>query len=270
MVYVFDYKDYREFLKDIVEYKRASDSKYSYIYYSRLINASEPYLKQVISGRRKISLEKAKLLSKKIKLTSLESSYFLTMVMKDDSKTEELKSYFTNLLDNLRDLKPLNYSNKKRFRCIFSDTLSWEIYTLLGLSKVKFDAKEIKSLLKGKYTLTEIKESMKYLEITESIIINHDKSVVTRDVILENDEDIRPIYKNALGRSIQYLEDSQLDKEIDYFDSFCLILDDDDFPKLRKVLHQAKSNIAKISMNSKNKNRVAFYNTNLFFTSKKK
>lgn len=267
MIDIFDFKNYREFTKRYIELQKVNNKKYSYSYYSQLIGASEPYLKQVLAGRRKITLDKAKILSKKMKLGDLESSYFLTLVMLDGSKTEELQSYFTDILDKILELRPLNYEDREKFRTVFHDTNMWEIYTLLGLKKSSTEVGWIQSKLKSQISSSVIKQCLSLLK-AKKLIEASDNEVKTNNVIIKHDEDLLGIYVNSLKRSISYLLNSAEREKEEYFDSFCLILAAEDFPKIQKILEETKSKIAQVSNQTKVKDKIAYFNSNFFFVSK--
>ena len=78
---ISDYESHRDFLKDYFKKKREENTKYSLIFFSKLIDSSDSYLKLVLSGKRNLNLDKAKLLCQKIKFDSLETSYFITLVL---------------------------------------------------------------------------------------------------------------------------------------------------------------------------------------------
>jgi uncharacterized protein (TIGR02147 family) len=264
---IFEYSSYRDFLKKFIEEQKINNKKYSYSYYSQLIGSSEPYLKQVLAGRRKLTLDKAKILSKKIRLGELESSYFLTLVMTDNAKTEELKSYFNDILERMKELRPLNYEDREKFRTVFHNTKMWEIYTLLGLKNSSLDYEWIKSKLKSSSELPVIKKYISALK-NHNLIDVIKSEVKTNNVIVEHGEDLLGIYINSMKRAIEYLLATDQREKLEYFDAFCMIVSNDDYLKIQKVLEEAKSKIAQISLNSKTKDRIAFFNSNFFFVSK--
>lgn len=264
---IFTYSSYRDFLKKFIEDQKASNKKYSYSYYSQLIGCSEPYLKQVLAGRRKLTLDKAKILAKKLRLGELESSYFLTLIMADNAKTEELKSYFEDLLETMQEFRPLNYEDREKFRTVFHDTKMWEIYTLLGLKDSSLDLDWIKSKLKGSVDLSIIRKHVSALKNYNLVEILKD-GLKTNNIVVEHGEDLLGIYVNSLKRTIEYLIDSGQRETKEHFDAFCMIVSDEDYSKIQKVLEEAKTKIAQISMNSKSKDRIAFFNSSFFFASK--
>ncbi len=256
---IFNYSDYRGFIKEYIGALKNKDTKYSYSYFSGLINGSETYLKQVVSGRRKISIEKAAKLAEKIKLNEIESSYFFMMVLKDNSEDKDVKLNFERFRKDIKLLVPNEY--KDGDESIFKSILTWEIYTLLGLkdSKLKFDW--IFARLRDDYSEEEVKGAIKKLR--ELNIFK--KSL--NDVFLKTGVNTEGLYITALERATKHLEmDNGL--KCGKFDSFCLIHDKESQTEIEKILEDAKQKVISISKNSVKKDKASFLNINFFPISK--
>lgn len=78
---VFEYEDYRLFLKDYYEHQKATTSFFSYRYFSKKAGFSSPnFLKLVIEGARNLSSEGVDKFSKALQLTSQEKIFFRALV----------------------------------------------------------------------------------------------------------------------------------------------------------------------------------------------
>ena len=82
--------------------------------------------------------------------------------------------------------------------------------------------------------------------------------------MLEHGEDIDPIYIRSLERAIEYIRYRKAKKQKESFDSFCFLLDDEDFPLILSILEETKSKIISVSKNSKVKNKIGYFNSNFF------
>lgn len=280
---IFEYDDYRIFLTDFFNSKKELNNKFSLVYYSKLINRSDAYLKQVLSKRRTLNIDTAKILAKKIKLKPLESSYFLTLVIKEKSKTKDLSDYFESVLTTFREnLSDFNYVDINEGKGVFKNSLTWELYTFLKnknfLNTPINDLATIacKKLTHPKAKEIEIKKAIQYL-IDSKILKNENGYLTTPDIVIEhksNDHDLRNIYITALDRAINYLqEQGRAEKNADestdeYFDSFCLITGKNEFKKIVNLLEETKKKMATIVNTSKNKDVVCYYNSNIFRISK--
>ncbi|OFZ48418.1 MAG: hypothetical protein A2381_03230 [Bdellovibrionales bacterium RIFOXYB1_FULL_37_110] len=268
MIEIFAYDDYRKFLQDYFSFKKNKDSKYSLTYYSRLIDSSDSYIKQVLAKRRRLNLEKAKVLTEKLHLSTLESSFFLTLVMKHNAKTKGLRLFFDNLLISFRELGKFEYSDDKTKRNVFDNSLLWELYTYMGSDSSNQDEVSIANALTNqKATPDRIESAINFLIKMNALEIENGK-YKTKNIVLEHSQNIRDIYVVALERAIEYLQSSK-EEEAEYFDSFCIVTDDDKFQQIKNLLQETKNKMATILKNPGNKNRICYYNTNLFYVSKR-
>ncbi len=266
---IFNYSSTKTYLEDFFSLKKKENSKYSLVFFSRFIKTSDSYLKQVLSGRRSLNMDKARALATVFKLTPLETSYFLTLIMKENAKTKELKNYFDETLEKFKELHSLKYNGDERLKGIFQDSLTWEIYTLIGVNQFKNDPEWIAMTLNRKnIKLSDIKSSLDYL-ITAGIIEMKDGKIRTKDIVFKDSNSIRDIYRIALKRAIEYLNEGKQLKPNDYFDSFCMILSDTEFQKVKKLLEETKIKMASLIDNSSEKDQICYYNTNLFYASHK-
>jgi uncharacterized protein (TIGR02147 family) len=104
MVSVFDYSDYRQFIKDYLERHKAVNPSFSYRYLSQKAGInSAPFFKFIIEGKR--NLTKATILKTcmALKLNDREAEYFENLVFFNQAKTVAEKNiYFERLVEKQR------------------------------------------------------------------------------------------------------------------------------------------------------------------------
>jgi hypothetical protein len=190
--------------------------------------------------------------------------------MKDSAKSEDLKIYYEGILDNFREFADIQYSSAKSLSSIFRDSVIWDIYTLTGVKGFKADPKWISNILKNKNATPEkVSSCLNYLfEI--GALVEEDGEVVSKDIIFKhNESDLA--YITGSKRAIEYIR-SKEERESEYFDSFSIILEAEDFEKLKNILEDTKKRfvqtIQNTSLRNPNKTRICYYNANLFFGSR--
>lgn len=95
MKQIYDYMDYREFLKDFFLEKKQQLAFYSYRLFSQKAGLKSPnFLKLVIEGERNLSKESVFKFSKALSLGKKESDYFENLVFFNQSKSIEEKSAY--------------------------------------------------------------------------------------------------------------------------------------------------------------------------------
>src|SRR3954469_6473209 len=109
---VFEYSNYRSFLRDLYEFEKAAHRKFSFRYFSKQAGFSSPnFLKLVIEGKRNLSIESIARFAKALKLNKEEATFFRALVLFNQaSTTEERGMWVQEILKSrlYRKLHPLN------------------------------------------------------------------------------------------------------------------------------------------------------------------
>ncbi|MEZ4750049.1 MAG: TIGR02147 family protein [Bdellovibrionota bacterium] len=113
---IYDFTDYRDFLKDRYRQLKESDPAFSFRYFSKQAGFGSPnYLKLVMDGKRNLSDEAIGKFAKGLRLDSHESEYFKFMVgynqCEDRIKKEvyEAKLHYLRELFKVKELIPEHY-----------------------------------------------------------------------------------------------------------------------------------------------------------------
>jgi uncharacterized protein (TIGR02147 family) len=92
---IFDYIDYREFLKDMFAYKKETTPSYSYRFFSRLAGFSSPnFLKLVMEGQRNISNTSIAGIARGFKLKKPERNFFENMVFMNQAADHSERDHY--------------------------------------------------------------------------------------------------------------------------------------------------------------------------------
>ena len=104
---VFDYTDYRRFLKDMYIELKSKNPRFSYRYFNRLAGVSSSgFLKLVMDGKRNLAEWGIRVIAKGFKLGADEMRYFESLVKFNQAVThEERDHFFRELTKHRRFLK---------------------------------------------------------------------------------------------------------------------------------------------------------------------
>lgn len=92
---VFDYMDYRRFLKDFYLYKKGSSSSFSYRSFSRLAGLrSSNFFKFVMDGKRNLSLSGIYRFASALSLKTEEIRFFTDLVLFDQAESEKERNHY--------------------------------------------------------------------------------------------------------------------------------------------------------------------------------
>lgn len=97
---LFDFDDYRIFLRRFYEYRKHLNPKYSFRYFSARIGYRSPcFMQLVISGRRNLTADGVARFTKALKLNYHEASYFRSLVgFNQASSSEDRQRYAQEIM----------------------------------------------------------------------------------------------------------------------------------------------------------------------------
>jgi uncharacterized protein (TIGR02147 family) len=96
---IFEYIDYRTFLADYYQDKKATTPYFSYRYFSQKTGVNSPsFLKNVIEGKRNLTINMAERFAKALGFKAKEKAYFLNLISFNQAKTLNEKQVCYNLL----------------------------------------------------------------------------------------------------------------------------------------------------------------------------
>lgn len=155
---IFQYIDYREYLRDTYLSKKEDTEKFSYQNYSDLLTLGDrSFIQNIISGKRKLPNEKIENVTKGLKLSELESDYFKNLVSWANAKNHAVKDEFWNKI-----LKHPSFTNTLGKDCIHQLFAHWYILvikeTILNLNTL--DPQAIQKAIQFPLQLDKISQSI--------------------------------------------------------------------------------------------------------------
>lgn len=268
--------DYRKFLEDFYLYKRELTKRdlrpYSYAMFSAAANIKSPnYLRMIIEGKRNLSEDMIGKFAKAMGLNREETQDFKLLVLYNQATDPAER----NLL--LKQLSEYRVSQKLKSGAIDRKTwekipswISWILYAMIDQTGVKFDAAELRELLRKKASTDEIEAAMKTLIDTGEIELDEAGVAKKARNLIESPEEVPVALVRKLQAQLMYLgmeslfNDSPLDRE---FGTLTLSLTQSEFEELKFKLRQMRKAVHKdnsIRRNESKGDRVYQLNLQLF------
>jgi uncharacterized protein (TIGR02147 family) len=242
------FTDYRQFLKEFYEYKRAQTRTdlrpYSYATFAAAADIKSPnYLKLIIDGQRNLSSEMAKKFARATGLGREEVEEFLALVDFTQATEPIERNRYLKVLADLRVQQQLKSGEIK------AETwekvpgwVTWVLYALTDQSGVKFEPDRLFELMRGKARPDEIRRCLDRLLESGELVRDADSGQISKGRELMSGSENVPV---ALVRKLQaeliYLgleslfQDQPQDRE---FGAQTLALTDDEFEILKFELRQ--------------------------------
>lgn len=160
---VYDFSNYREFLKSYFQAAKARDRKFSFRYFARITGfSSSNFLMLVMNGKRNISMDSAEKIAGALKLNKEETIFFRNLVMLNQSRTAEGRQIFAEELLRSRAFKKLHPLKEAQFN-YFSHWYYVMVRELVGLPEFKEDPQWIADNTVFKISPAEAKRALEEL-----------------------------------------------------------------------------------------------------------
>ncbi|RYZ67000.1 MAG: TIGR02147 family protein [Proteobacteria bacterium] len=179
------YADYRSYLLDWFEQKKISRPGFSYRRFSEVLGLKSPnFMQLVISGQRGISADVADKLCKQIGLKGAERTYFLSLVERDQAKTEEDRRLADkHLLAARKKLVTSHLDEVKQI--VVSEWYHLLVRELVFLPNFKMDGDFVSRSLNGLISESEATKSLQLLVEAGFLVKKEDGAWAAQDVAVD-------------------------------------------------------------------------------------
>lgn len=187
---IFDYSNYRDFLRDYYKHSKESNPNFSYRYFSQKAGCSSPnFLHLVIGGNRNLGKDYVPRFSSAMGLGKREQQFFDALVSFNQAKTPEAKRYYLELIHNLKRTRvgePLE-DGQYEFLSIWYYPV---IREMVSLPHFEESATWIRARLSGKVTPGQINDAIASMLRLGLLKRNETGKLVQSDANLATDDEI--------------------------------------------------------------------------------
>lgn len=272
-----EYTDFRQYLKDVYEYRRLTEStglrSYSYSTFSAAADIKSPnYLKLIIEGRRNLSEDMITRFAKALRLSRTDAEEFRALVRYGQAVEPIERNQFLKELADLRARRAFEagHINQRSWDKV-PGWIGWVLYAMADQRDVDFDPQVLQKLFRAKASPDDIRGSLE--KLIESGELGRDpetgKVGKARDLI-ESPQDlpvplIRKLQAELIYLGIESLfRDSPKDRE---FGAMTVAMTEEEFNQVRFELRQLRKRLQKdilVKRKSTKGERVYQLNVQLF------
>lgn len=207
---VFEYSDYRIYLRDFYEFQKQKQASYSFRVFARKAKLSSPnYLKLVMDGVRPITKKTLPRFVEGLGLMDGQAEYFKALVSFQEGVEPKEKAYWIEqmVLIRTQSLRKSVEIDHKRSQ-ILRSWRHWAVRELVTLKEFKEEGTWMSSRLKGKVTAQEAIESLNLLLELEFLKRKNGKLVLSDPLISTKDEISSLLLKNLHRQFLSLAEQS--------------------------------------------------------------
>ncbi len=272
MVNIFQYQNYRAFLKDFLDEEKNANPHFSHrAILMRMEVSSSGFLANVISGRNNLTNSHVSKLSKILRLDKAQSQYFEWLGHFTQAKTmDEKNDYYLRMADLQKSkLKVLDASQLSFFA-------KWHysiIRELLNFFEFRDDYKDLARRVDPPIRESEAREAVAALEKMGLIVKDESGVYRQKEAIISSGDEVSSMhvvnYQLAtMDRAKRALEKIRgTDRDISVL---TMTLSDKSFREIKSEVQQFRKKLLRIAELETNPDQVFQLNINLFSVTKRK
>ena len=263
---LYNYLDYREFLKDYYQYLKSQDKKFSQRYLAlKLEVKSSGFLSEIFTGKRNLSQKNILQWFKVLDLDKDQRNYFESLVNFNQSGSLTEKGYW---LQKMMECKKVNLVllNKDLYE-YFSKWYYTAIREMFFFYKEVADPKKIAAQLNPQIKADEAKAAIALLERLGMIEAKHEGSYSQKETMLSTGDQVKSVeVANFQLQTIDLAKSAITDIPSRQRDisTLTLSISEEGFKKITEILKATRKEILKVAQNDSNEDRVYQMNIQLF------
>jgi uncharacterized protein (TIGR02147 family) len=267
---IFEYTNYRTFLKDYYE-ERKSQEGYTYRDFSRETGMnSSSWLMHLVRGTKNLSSETTVRIAKALHFSKHETEYFEMLVnFTQVDESEEKNHFFNQMLELKKKLKIIRIGEEQ-----YEYYTKWYYPVIRSLvSKVDWndDYARLAKRMLPPITQSEAKKSVKLLEKLGFIEKNIAGKWVPKNDVISTGDEVMSLNIVNYHKQVTRLAENAFDrskKELRDISSLTLGINKEDVVAIKAKIQQFRKEIIEIARSSQNADRVYQLNFHFFPVSK--
>jgi uncharacterized protein (TIGR02147 family) len=249
-----EYMDYRLFLADFYHYKKAQTKSsirpYSYAIFSAAADIKSPnYLKMIIEGKRNLSNDMILKFARACSLNKAQTDEFKLLILFNQAEDPADRNYALKKLSEFRVEQKLKLGefDRKVFEKV-PNWIGWIIFAMVDQIGVQFQTSELRDLLRGKASETEISHALEALIKSGELVRDEVTGKIWKGQSNEAPDEIPSALVRKLQMQLMYLgleslyQDSAAERE---FGSLTLAMTEKEFEELKFKLRQFRKTLNK-------------------------
>jgi uncharacterized protein (TIGR02147 family) len=199
---IFEFIDYRQYLKDYYEFNKKTSRAFSYRYFSAKAGYISPvFLKLVIDHERNLSRASIDKFCKALKLENKEAAYFKNLVLFDQAKTFDDKQVYHKVMLSIANWVPEKILAADQYD-YFNNWYNVVIRELATLIDFKNDYGLLASCVQPPITADEAEQSIELLSRNKLIVKKPGGGWKKTDAALTTNDSIGSMLVRRLNREM--------------------------------------------------------------------
>lgn len=188
-ILIFDFADYKLYLKNYYEFNKKRDAKFSYRYFSMKTGVSPNMLPDIISGRRKLTFPIMEKYAKFLKLNSKERRYFELMIKFQNATSINVKNEHFSEMARLRGNSKISFIGAEQYE-FYNQWYHAVIREMITLSSYDGDNAKLARSMFPHITEEQVSESIKFLCDINLLVREKNGELKQTDAVISSEYEI--------------------------------------------------------------------------------
>ena len=268
---IYEYLDYRKYLKDYFAEQKESSSFFSFRYVEKRINVDASNLSKIVQGKRHISDLAFKPFVELLKLDEKESGYFNLLIKFSKSRSDSKRREFFEMLMNFNAITA-NRVQESRYE-FYQKWYYTAVLALLYFFPAKYgEWRKIGQQLTPTITEDQAKEAVELLERLNFIKVSSNGNILHTDSIITSGEQYKSVILDSFQKQSIKLALDAMDRakaEERYISTLSVTLSKESYQKIKAITAEYRKAVLKEVAESDKTDRVYQINLQLFPLSEK-
>jgi len=263
---IFEYYDYRQFLKDLINFEKQRSSVFSNRYIVQKAGFKSPTaLKHVVDGKRNLSLESANKFASALKIEGIKRHYFLTLVLFNQTDSLGEREKYLNELIELKCSENPSLLEEDKFD-VLSKWYILAIREIIELPDFRNSMKWISRILNPQITMQEAADALQILR-KNGLVDKINGRLCQVERAWETDDRVRSVKVIDYHRQMIQLGAESITRfpiEERDISGTTLRISREDVQNVKMLLKEFRRKILSLAVNSPNSDQIYQFNIQFF------
>lgn len=266
---IFEYEDYRNYLKDFYEAQKAKNPHFSFRSFAQKAKLTSPnYLKLVIDRKRRITDKNLNHFIRGLGLKAAEAAYFTNLIFYQEAKSKEAKETYLSELMRIRnrEMRAAKLLTEEQHAQVLGDWVNWAIREMVLLKDFRPDPYWISERLQGLVSAEKAQQSLDLLQSLE-LIEEQNGKFAQRDLLVTTSDEKKSVVIQGFHRQFTQLSLRSLavdSVKIREFSGLTIALPKSRIPEIKGEIKEFRKKLNKIFSQEQENDDVYHLTINFF------
>ena len=264
---VFEYLDYRTFLRDAYTHLKERQRGFSYRWFAKQAGMSSPnFLKLVIDGKRNLTATSTEKFATALSLSTQETSFFRELVSFNQAETPAEKNLHFERIGKYRKHRAVRRLERDTFEYL-SRWYYPAIRELVSCNGFRDEPEWIAATLRPRITASQARKAIDVL--LQLGVLERDESgaLVQREPLLSTGPEVRSLAVGNFHRQMMERAEASIesfDRKDREISGVTVALSREAFEAFKQKIHALRAELLELSADEKNATRVVQFNFQAF------